>query len=331
MAKRNHSKADLLEEAGSATTSAARLQVLIQKEPTLGRIIASNPSASWKLLDQLALKHPAEVLANPLLLLRSLEAGGAYSQFSLRALLCLCLASDQSTHQDLLVATRSCLGRGISHFQDQLDNLEDQDEVDLSCTWIHQRIFTIPEGVRGGLIPLPISFVMVVRCNMTGRGKASGGSLPMLKRRQESSDEHVSAFSLFLNRAASGQLGTCVWHQITLEDTGSHNVILKGLDLPGDFFVDDINLQLLEPPDGDHTDNGRVLLEFAYTFGGQDSPIEIKGKRVTIPLEYTNECDHDYGLDMGILSGLEGFYSDLPMSLRTAEWSDRLARLLLEH
>ena len=65
MARRNHSKADLLEEAGSATTSAARLQALIKKEPTLGGIIASNPSASWKLLDQLALEYPAEVLAIP--------------------------------------------------------------------------------------------------------------------------------------------------------------------------------------------------------------------------------------------------------------------------
>lgn len=70
---------DLLQEASSVNTSAKALQEMFRDYPSLGPLIASNPSATIHLLNQLALECPMEVLANPVLQLRDLETGGAFT------------------------------------------------------------------------------------------------------------------------------------------------------------------------------------------------------------------------------------------------------------
>ena len=117
MSSTDPARSELQEEARSAVTSAARLEVLLRQDPALAPIIAVNPSASWKLLDRLALKHPVEILANPLLTLRVLEAERAYREFSLPALVSLCLVSEQPLHSDLLNETRERLFANIKKFE----------------------------------------------------------------------------------------------------------------------------------------------------------------------------------------------------------------------
>jgi hypothetical protein len=72
MNQHHTSHSSLLREASSVDTSTERLEELFRADPSLGTVIALNPSASIQLLDQLALHCPAEVFANPLLLLYTL-------------------------------------------------------------------------------------------------------------------------------------------------------------------------------------------------------------------------------------------------------------------
>ena len=122
MTQHKPSHLPFLREASSVDTSAHRLQELCQADPSLGSVIATNPSASIQLLDQLALQHPAEVLANPLLPLRVLEEGGAYRPFSLPALASLCMAWTPGRDAELLQETKTRMASG-------LDDLANQEEA----------------------------------------------------------------------------------------------------------------------------------------------------------------------------------------------------------
>ena len=71
-----------LQEALSVDTSPERLQELFQVDPTLGPVIASNPSTSLQLLDQLALHFPVEVLATNQLSTRIYPCGLLFASVS---------------------------------------------------------------------------------------------------------------------------------------------------------------------------------------------------------------------------------------------------------
>ncbi len=126
MINSHSSQSTLLEEASSVKTSPQRLQQLLQADPSLGAVIASNPSASIQLLDQLALHYPVEVRANPLIALRAMEVGGAYRGFSLRSLVCLCLACES-------IRDRGLLNELKRRMAEAFDELRKQEFVTLSC------------------------------------------------------------------------------------------------------------------------------------------------------------------------------------------------------
>ena len=136
MTEPHSSRSSLLQEASSAKTSPQRLHQLLQADQSLGPVIASNPSASIKLLDQLALYCPAEVLANPFIALRAVEAGGAYVGFSLRSLVCLCLTCDCIRDNSLLNELKRRMGEAF-------DQLRRRESVNLSCVWLFQRTFLL--------------------------------------------------------------------------------------------------------------------------------------------------------------------------------------------
>lgn len=126
----------LLAAASSVDTSPQRLQELFKADPSLGVVIATNPSASIQLLDQLASQFPAEVLANPALQLLSLEAERVYGAFSLRSLVCLSLSSELKQETQLLEETKRRMHKA-------LDRLRSQEMVGLSCVWLWRRAFTL--------------------------------------------------------------------------------------------------------------------------------------------------------------------------------------------
>ena len=130
------SRSTLLEEVGSVDTTPQRLEEIWRAEPSFGPVIASNPSASIQLLDQLALHYPVEVRANPLIALRAMEVGGAYRGFSLRSLVCLCLACESMRDRGLLNELKRRMAEAF-------DGLRKQEFVTLSCVWLYRRTFIL--------------------------------------------------------------------------------------------------------------------------------------------------------------------------------------------
>lgn len=124
-------------------------------------MIACNPSASSRLLDKLAIQFPADVFSNPVLQLLALETGGAYGEFSLHSLVCLCLACNPKRDADLLQETRRRLRAG-------LDELRGKEWIRLTCVWLYQRTFILGPEDCDGLIDQPIELTLELRAYVDG-------------------------------------------------------------------------------------------------------------------------------------------------------------------
>jgi len=139
----------------------------------MGSVIACNPSASGRLLDELALQFPADVLSNPVLQLRALETGGAYGEFSLRSLVCLCLACNPKRDADLLEETRRRVRAG-------LDELRGKEWIRLTCVWLYQRTFTLGPDDCDGLIDQPLELTLELRAYVDGDASDLSSAIPSL-------------------------------------------------------------------------------------------------------------------------------------------------------
>jgi len=318
MAKCNHSKADLLEEARSVDTSAARLQALVNKEPTLGGIIASNPSASIQLLDHLALQHPAEVLANPLLPLRVLEDGRAYSEFSLPALVSLCMAWTPGRDEELLQETKTRIAAG-------LEELANQEEASLSCEWVYWRSFKLDPEDCDCLINHSLRLTMEVRAGMVSEGPVSVHGIPNLSTcGPELSDCSRGDLTAFLQALSSGNLHNYIDDdELIREDCGFRDVRLDGEKLPDSLSIDGTSLYKYN----DEEEDDEEVLVFRYDLFCGSYPIKFADGVVIVPVEFIDEDNHDYQMAMGELVALKplGQKTDCPPS----DWPSRLAALLI--
>ncbi len=310
MTQAHPSHSSLLQEASSIDTSAERLQELFRVDPSLGPAIASNPSASFQLLDQLALHCPAEVLANPLLLLSALETAGAYGDFSLRSLISLCLACDPQQDAGLLKETRRRIRVG-------LDELRKQETASLTCIWLHQGNFTLRPKDCDNLIDIDIDFKVKSEAFVEGEDVISLRDIPELEVSASGSDASQRAtMAQFLGAIASNQLQEFIDDsEIVREHSGALDFILEAIGLPKEYECD--GRQLLK--------GGEPLFEFGYHFG---DGILFEGGYLEVGIGDIEEVDLKIDVSMGELIELIGFEptsaGDCP-----ADWPRRLASLLI--
>lgn len=312
MTKPNHSKANLLDEAKQVTTSEHRLQELYQADQSLGSVIASNPSASILLLDQLALKHPAEVLANPLLPLRVLEEGGAYRPFSLPALVSLCMAWTPGRDAELLQETKTRMASG-------LEELANQGEASLSCEWVYWRSFKLDPDDCDCVIKHSLRLTMEVRSGMESRGPVSVHGIPNLSACDpEFSDASRGDLTAFLQALSSGNLHEYINdNELSRDDGCCRDVRLDCDKLPANLSISGTSLYK----------EGEEVLNFDYNLNGENHPIEFADGVVTVPLEFIDEENHDYQIAMGELVGLKS--TALKLDCLPSDWPSRLAALLI--
>ena len=312
MTQLHPSHSSLLQEASSVDTSAERLQELFRVDSSLGPVIALNPSASIQLLDQLALHYPAEVLANSLLLIRTLEAGGAYRDFSLGALISLSLACDLPPDASLLAETWRRIKAG-------LEELQGQEYASLECDWLYSRNFTLLPEDCGGVIEKPLEFALEVRANMYANGAVSIYGIPCLDNVDSgTSKSQRSLLAEFFRAVATGEIRDYINEDdLTREDGGSADVDLKVAELPAGLSLDGMYL----------CRDDEYILEVYYDFSGGDSPIVCDNGIVTVPVEFWDEVNHRYQIAIGELSDVVGLESKCPVL--SSDWHERLAVLLI--
>ena len=311
MSSTNPARSELQEEARSVETSADRLRDLLRQDSSLGPIIASNPSASPALLNELALKHAAEVLANPVIPLRGLEADRPYGEFSLPALVSLCLSCVPEQHADLLLEIRRRLITGLAE-------LGEQKMASLSCVWLHQGTFTLRPIDCDRLISQVLDFKVESRAFVEGSGpitvhdlpeiKTAGSRSITLRRRQLSGFLHSLRFRNFQDFIDDSE--------ITREHNGDVDFKLNAINIP-----DYLNLDGRELYNGDE-----FLFEFSYAIHGND-PIFENGY-LSVPIGVTDEVELEHEIAMGELIDLAGLELK-PDGLTPCDWPTRLAALLI--
>jgi len=319
MSSTDPARSELQEEARSVETSADRLRDLLRQDSSLGPIIASNSSASPALLNELALKYPAEVLANPMIPLRGRDSGGVYGVFSLPALVSLCLVCRPDQHADLLEETRQRLLVGMAELRDEV-------EGSLSLVWLYQQSFTLCPEDCDNLIDQPLDFMLEVRHQMYADGPFPITGIP------ESSDAHSPSRASertqlgdFLNAVRGNSLLQYIdSSEISREDGGSEDVTIEAEYLPVNLRVEGSTL---------YKDND-LLLHFVPTYNGAVSAIEFEDGSLTVPVEFIEELDLQYKIalselsNMGKLNNLVGLELK-PDGLTPCDWPTRLAALLI--
>lgn len=267
-----------------------RLQDLYRADRSLGPAIASNPSAPWKLLNRLALKHPVQVLANPLLKLRDLETDSVWKQFKLVSLVSLCLFSEQPQHQDLVKATSQRLFTSMQR-------LEGEHEGSISSVWVHRRDFTLRPEDCNQLIPGPLSFSLEVRTGMEGEGLICVGELPRIDLVDPSPDgSSRDALGAFLEALRSGKICDYVDDSDVTREDCCEDYVLSCSKLPGEMALEDLSLCRQDDE----------LFQFSWNYGGASEPPEFEDGFIIVPLEFIDETDLKYRINMGELRGLMG-------------------------
>lgn len=283
---------------------------MLRDYPSLGPLIASNPSATIHLLNQLALECPTEVLANPVLQLRDLETGGAFKEFSLRSLVCLCLVCDPKRDAHLLAETRRRICAG-------LDELRMQEEASLTSICQHQRSFTLRPKDCGNLIDCNIDFKVESEAFVEGRGAISIYGIPEVDAPASGSDSSQrKMMAQFLAAIASDQFQNFIDHsEIVLEHNGDVEFALKAIRLPrGCEFG---GCQLCK--------NALPLLEFSYHFG---DGIYFGDGCLNVGIGDIEEVDLKIEVPMGELVELVDFEPALGGKC-SAKWPSILAKLLI--
>lgn len=314
MTQPHPSHSSLLQEASSVDTSAERLEELYRVDPSLGSVIALNPSASIQLLDQLALHCPAEVLANPLIQLRALEAGGAYGGFSLRSLACLCLAWDSKREAQLLDETKR-------RMQKALDQLRRQEWVGLSCIWLFQRIFKLQPCDCDGLIDHELDLFLEYRAFVDGDTGDIRSAIPQLACDDPGLvDNQRAQLAAFLRAIDTETLNAYIDSQIDpdgdREHKGDGEASLHILGAAGDYSADGFLL----------FKHNESILEFKALTNEFDL-ISCNGGVAWIAVGEHEEVEREYHLSLGELQQLRALAEQ---SVHVPDdWHGRLSLLLV--
>jgi hypothetical protein len=305
---------ELLREASLLTSSSDRLNELYKLAPSLGSVIASNPSASIQLLDQLASQCPAEVLANPILQLRSLEASRVYGAFSLRSLVCLSLVCDSQTDTQLLDETKR-------RMHEALDQLHRQEWVGLSCIWFYQCTFTLQPDDCDGLIDHDLELSLEHRAFVDGDMGDICSAIPQLACDDPDLVQSQRAqVADFLKAIDNGTLNSYVDSQVDPDGDREHKghsiTLLTILGAAGRFSTEGSLL----------VKEGEPILEFHALINEFDS-IGYKDGVVWVAVGEHEESDREYQLSLGELQLLRALAEQ---SRHVPDgWHKRLALLLV--
>lgn len=310
MINSHSSHSSLLEEASSVKTSPQRLQHLLQADPSLGAVIATNPSASIQLLDQLALHYPVEVLANPFAALRAVEAAGAYTGFSLRSLVCLCVACEATMDNSLLNELKR-------RMTEAFDRLRRQESITLSCVWLFQRTFILQPSDCNGLIDEKLELSLECRAFVDGEaGDISNAIPPLACDGTGLADDQRARLASFLKAIDSGKLNPFIDSQIDSdgdrEHKGDSRTSLAMHNTPSNYSIDGSLLCKDNEP----------ILEFHALIHEFDS-ISYKDGAVWVAVGEHEEVDRDYYLSLGELEQLHALVDQsghIP-----DDWHSRLA------
>jgi hypothetical protein len=303
----------LLEEAGSVDTSPQRLHELFEADPSLGSVIASNPSASIQLLDQLAVQFPAEVLANPALQLLSLEAERVYGAFSLRSLVCLSLSSELKQETQVLEETKR-------RMHEALDQLRSQEMVGLSCVWLWRRAFTLQPQDFDGLIDQELDLSLEHRAFVDGDMGDICSAIPQLACDDPNLvQSQIAEVASFLRAIDDGTLNSYVDSRVDpdgeREHKGDSDTLLSILGDNGRYSTEG-SLLIKDQP----------ILEF-HALINEFNLISYKDGIVWVAAGEHEEIDREYHLSLGELQQL---YALCEHSACIPEaWHHSLASLLI--
>jgi hypothetical protein len=314
MAKPDPISSPFQQEASSVSTSPQRLQELFEADPSLGVVIASNPSASIQMLDQLASQYPAEVLANPLVQLGSLEVGRVFGAFSLKSLVCLSLVDDSQIDTQLVNETRCRLN-------DTLDQLCSQEFVGLSCIWLWQRTFTLQPDDCAGLIGHDLELSLESRAFVDGDTADICSAIPQLACEDPDLAQGQRArLATFLRAIDNGSLNSYLDSQIDFdgdrEHKGASDILLTILGAAGRYSTEGSLLIQDDEP---------ILAFHALT--NEFESISYEDGVVRLAIGEHEEVEREYHLSLGELQQLRALAEQ--RGHVPDDWHERLARLLI--
>ena len=303
-----------LQEALSVDTSPERLQELYRAHSALRSVMASNPSAPIKLLDELALQCPTEVLANPVLQLRAFETCGPYGEFSLQSLVCLCLVCDPKRDPDLLQEIRW-------RIRACLDELRGKEWISLTCVWLYQRTFTLRPDDCDGLIDQQLELKVEMRAYVDGHTNDISSAIPSLVKTDPSPVYlRRSQLSKLLETIATGELDqyidSCIDPDGDRVHKGDSRTLLKATNLPKGYAIEGSSL---------YKDDAHILA-FVAVIHESDSIHCVNGV-ISVAVGEHEEIDRVYDLPLGDLKQFKLFAAngmELPF-----DWPARLSALLI--
>jgi len=313
MTQPHTSHSSVLQEARSVDTSTERLQELYQADPALGPVIASNPSAPIGLLDQLAFQCPSKVLANPLLSLLGLEKGRVYSEFSLPALVSLCMACDPKRNDDL---PKEVKRRIVT----ELAKIEEREWVTLTCIWTYKHSFTLNPEDCNKLIDKPLVLTLEDRLFVDGDINITE-AIPVLNNDDSTSTElQRSKLAEFLNSIANGNLSQYIESRVDdqgeREHKGSFDSLLKADSLPAEYRLDGNTL----------FKEGKAALSITSLWNEFDV-FKVENDLLMVGVGEHEETDRVYEMNLGELGSLARLVLDDADVQH--DWPSRLAALLI--
>lgn len=317
-------------EAASPQTAPERLIELYKESQLLWGLIASNPSAPISILDKLAINFPEEVLGNPSFSAIVVERDFSLKDLSLRSLVLLCLKGDQQEQNELRQELAWRLTRDFIE-------LQKTDEASMSCVWTYQRYCTLQPDECENLIKTPMSFEVNARAHMEGEGPISLSTLPEIVDEAEVQelewDEEdrsgpqpkVQPEELedFLRCLMSGSLRQWICDDdIIREDSYSTEIDIDASEIPEGLSFDGSAVYAVSES-GDE----ELLMELDVNYDGEHEPITFSDGYLTIPLEFVDEIEHKYELDLGELNELISFKPKHPDG-RPIDWPSILRQQL---
>jgi hypothetical protein len=313
----------LTHEAQSTLTTPERLSAIYEANPRLGAFVARNPVTPIALLRDLARRFPCDVLANPVLEAECDENGQHYSQFSLKELVYLCLASSNEFRRELLMETKSRIASEIK-------KLKSIEESTLSCVWRGKRSIVISASDFSDFVSMsdfdaeakselisqaagkyPAVYDVEYRAFIEGVGPMEFENLPDFDNPNQQGDPlDEGCLSVFLKAICSRRIDELVNdYEIIRDGNGDGELRITSLSMDGSMKA------LISS-----------TFEFSHCFGSNTDPISCENGCLVIPIDACEECEREYGFELGALAELAGFQDNFTEMRLKDNWCVLLAR-----
>jgi hypothetical protein len=306
----------LLGEAADPLTTPERLAELSLEHLGLRSAIAGNPSCSQALLNTLSIQHPIEVLNNPSLALAALENGNRYSLFPLKSLISLSLVCEPIEHPDLIHELKSRIAEGIDVFSQQ-------DYASMTCIWLNRGSHVLTPSDCANAIEYPIPVRVIYRGYIESDGPVVVNA-PEITSPDLAKHDKRNNLRRFLSDLGKGNLSDYIDTNELIREHNGDGEFMTEIDEPpkGVYLESNALYRAVEDEEGElYVDN--LLVNFGYSFGGNEAHFE--NGYLMIPVEWEDETDIEFTIEMGELSSLIGLSSE---GFFPVEWPDLVADLV---